>query len=102
MYNEKDIEYRIQTGIIKNMDFCETQTLLYLKNKITASFKELTSAVQCPACFTITNKLAALHLIEIFPCKKNLKPDCPASDAYYTITGKGLVVAERITGRIEL
>ena len=81
MYNEKDIEYRLQSGIISNMDFHDTQTLLYLKNKITASYKELTAAVQCPDFFIVTNKLAALHLIEIFPCKTSLKPDCYASDA---------------------
>ena len=102
MYNEKDIEYRLQSGLISNMDFHDTQTLLYLKNKITASYKELTAAVQCPYFFTVTNKLAALHLIEIFPCRSSLKPDCYASDAYYTLTTRGLVVAERITGNIEL
>ena len=32
MYNEKDIEYRLQSGIISNMDCHDTQTLRYLKN----------------------------------------------------------------------
>ena len=96
MYNEKDIEYRLQSGIISNMDFHDTQTLLYLKNKVTANYKELAAAVQCPDFFIVTNKLAALHLIEIFPCKTSLKPDCYASDAYYTITGRGLVIAEQL------
>ena len=88
MYNEKDIEYRLQSGIISNMDFHDTQTLLYLKNKVTANYKELAAAVQCPDFFIVTNKLAALHRY--------------ASDAYYTITGRGLVIAEQLTGNIEL
>ena len=102
MFNEKDIEYRLQSGIIKNLTFLDAQTLLHLKNKITANYKELTAAVQCPDLFSITNKLTALHLIEIFPCKTSLKPDCYASDAYYTLTSRGLVVAKRLTGNIEL
>ena len=102
MYNKNDIEYRLQMGIIKNLNCNDTQTLLHLKNKVTANYKELAAAVQCPDFFIVTNKLAALHLIEIFPCKTSLKPDCYASDAYYTITGRGLVIAEQLTGNIEL
>ena len=102
MYNKNDIEYRLQMGIIKNLNFNDTQILLHLKNKVTANYKELAAAVQCPDFFIVTNKLAALHLIEIFPCKSSLKPDCYASDAYYTLTTRGLVVAEHITGNIEL
>ena len=70
--------------------------------RVDGMLKELAAAVQCPDFFIVTNKLAALHLIEIFPCKTSLKPDCYASDAYYTITGRGLVIAEQLTGNIEL